>query len=361
MSDDDFLNTPLESFTPTESDTSESDQEDLADNEVNEQENSDDQESTEELENSEEDENNESKEEEEETEDTETTEEDVSVEQSEEEPAEKTKEELAKLFAPFKANGKEIKVNSVDEAIQLMQMGANYTKKMTALKPVMKVARMLENNGLMDEQQVSFLIDLSKKNPEAIAKLLKDSELNPLEIDIEKGLDYKGGEHIIDDAQIKVEEILETIKETPTYSRTINVVSKEWDNSSRQIIAENPDIIADINQHMQEGIYDMIQQEMDRQRLFGGLKGLSDIAAYKAVGDMLNAQGKFDKASDQSLNQNQEVKPKTNSETDPKIKAKKQAAGITRETKTVELQKDNSFSPLSMSDEEFEKMFGNKL
>ena len=367
MSDDEFLNTPFDAFGDEPSATEETTEEfDTADDKT------DDVDTVEETteEEFEEDTNT--------SDDTETDEpsdetsvdenktekgnnESETVEETNKETTLNVQAELDKLFKPFKANGKEIKVNSVDEAIQLMQMGANYTKKMTALKPVMKVARMLENNGLMDESQVSFLIDLSKKDPNAIAKLLKESDINPLEIDLDKSVDYKGGNHLIDETQLKVEEVLESIKETPTYSRTINIVSKEWDDSSREVLASNPEIIADINQHMQSGIFDMIQQEMERQRIFGGLKGLSDIAAYKAVGDMLNAQGKFDKSPDQSSNQSQEVKPETNSNPDPKIRAKKQAAGLTKETKVASTKPDANFNPLAMSDEEFEKMFGNKL
>ncbi len=365
MSDDDFLNTPFDDFQPTEESQSEDAEiesnDDVADNDTSEEE------IIEETDNEEEETT-------EETEVTDTSEE--TVDESDEEQKEvetldtavkeksgaiDVQAELDKLFTPFKANGKELKVNSVDEAIQLMQMGANYTKKMTGLKPVMKIARMLENNGLMDEQQVSFLIDLSKKDPNAIAKLLKESDINPLEIDLDKSVDYKGGNHIVNEAQLKVEEVLEGIKETPTYSRTINIVSKEWDDSSREVMAKNPEVIAEINQHMQAGIFDIIQNEMERQRLFGGLKGLSDIAAYKAVGDMLNAQGKFDEAPDQSSSQSLEVKPKANSAPDPKIKAKKQAAGITKESKVSAPVQDPNFNPLSMSDEEFEKTFGNKL
>src|SRR5574344_1636015 len=37
------------------------------------------------------------------------------------------------VMAPFQANGKTIQLRSVDEAIQLMQQGANYTRKMQAI------------------------------------------------------------------------------------------------------------------------------------------------------------------------------------------------------------------------------------
>ena len=85
------------------------------------------------------------------------------------------KAEYDRLVAPFKANGREITVKSVDDAIALMQMGANYNKKMSALKPNLKLMKLLENNGLLDETKIGFLIDLEKKNPDAINKLIKDS------------------------------------------------------------------------------------------------------------------------------------------------------------------------------------------
>ena len=57
-------------------------------------------------------------------------------ESNEEEKADNSQsaeEQLAKLFAPFKANGRELKIESVEEAVALMQMGANYSKKMAGL------------------------------------------------------------------------------------------------------------------------------------------------------------------------------------------------------------------------------------
>src|SRR5690606_38757650 len=88
-----------------------------------------------------------------------------------------------KLFAPFKANGKEMVVDNVDDAVALMQMGANYNKKMAALKPNLKLLKLLENNNLLSEEKIGFLIDLDKKNPAAIGKLLKDSGIDPLDVD----------------------------------------------------------------------------------------------------------------------------------------------------------------------------------
>ena len=101
------------------------------------------------------------------------------------------KKEYERLTASFKANGKDISVANVDEAISLMQMGANYNKKMAALKPNLKLLKLLENNKLLDESKISYLIDLDKKNPEAITKLLKDSGIDPLDVDVNKESEYR--------------------------------------------------------------------------------------------------------------------------------------------------------------------------
>ena len=72
------------------------------------------------------------------------------------------------VMAPFKANGRTIELKSPDEAIRLMQMGAGYGRKIQDLQPHLKVLRMLEKNELLDENKLSFLIDVNAKNPEAI-------------------------------------------------------------------------------------------------------------------------------------------------------------------------------------------------
>ena len=94
------------------------------------------------------------------------------------------------VMTPFKANGKLIELRNPAEAVQLMQMGANYTRKMQAIQQHRKVLTMLENNGLLDEGKLSFLIDIEKKNPDAIQKLVKESGIDPekeITVKAEKG------------------------------------------------------------------------------------------------------------------------------------------------------------------------------
>ncbi len=127
--------------------------------------------------------------------------------------------EYKRLLTPFKANGRDIAVNSVDDAIQLMQMGANYGKKMAGLKPNLKLMKLLENNGLLSEEKLSYLIDLDKKSPEAISKLVKDSGLDPMDLDTDKASAYKQTTYTVDEREIELDTVLDDIQGTPTIAQ----------------------------------------------------------------------------------------------------------------------------------------------
>ena len=268
--------------------------------------------------------------------------------------------EYKRLLTPFKANGREIAVKSVDDAIALMQMGANYNKKMAALKPNLKLMKMLENNGLLSEDKIGFLIDLEKKNPAAINKLVKDSGIDPMDLDAEKASGYKQTAYTVDDREIELDTVLDEIQGTPSYNRTLEIVSTKWDAASKQVIAGSPQLLKVINGHVESGIYDLISKEMESERVFGRLNGLSDIEAYRQIGDALNAKGAFNSLVQGSSQKQQKpatppvvVTPKPKVE-DDKLKDKRRAASSTKPAAPASVPKD--FNPLALSDEEFTKL-----
>lgn len=272
--------------------------------------------------------------------------------------------EYKKLFAPFRANGKEMQIKSVDEAITLMQMGANYTKKMVGLAPNLKILKLLENNGLLSEEKLSFLIDLDKKNPEAISKLVKDSGIDPLDMDVSKS-EYKPNTYTVDDRELELDAVLEEIQDTPTYSQTISVVSNKWDGPSKQVVAQNPQLLRVINDHMARGIYDRISTEVEHERMLGRLIGVSDIEAYRLVGDAIEARGGFADLAKPVIQPVPasatpiRVAPKAKAE-DPAIRAKKLAASAPKPAAPVKAA-EMDFNPLSLSDDEFSKLNPNLM
>lgn len=266
------------------------------------------------------------------------------------------------LTAPFKANGKEISVQNVDEAIQLMQMGANYAKKMAALKPNLMLLKMLENNGLLSEEKLSYLIDLDKKVPGAVNKLVKESGLDPMDLDAKQADGYKPTARKVDAREVELDEVLDEIQGTPAFQRTIEVVTKQWDEESRKVVADSPQLLKLINSHIEAGFYDLIAKEVERKTMFGQLNGLSSLQAYKQVGDDINARGGFDHLGRQgktdTTKPGDEVLPKPQTATKEQlIKEKKRAAAPAKPAPApASSAPQEEFNPLSLSDEEFMRM-----
>lgn len=201
-------------------------------------------------------------------------------------------EQFKEILKPFKANGREIQVSDVNEARQLMQMGANYNKKMQAMKPHLSTLRMLEN-AKIGEAELSYLIDLHRKDAGAINKLVKDSGIDPMDLTAEKATDYKPGNHKPSNEEVELEAVLNELDGSEGLPKTINIVTTQWDAKSKDTIASNPQVLRLINTHVESGIYDLVATEVERQRTFGLLAGLSDFDAYRQVGDKMNEKGAF--------------------------------------------------------------------
>lgn len=268
------------------------------------------------------------------------------------------KTEFSKLVgSPIKANGKEITVESVDDAIRLMQMGMGYSKKMEELKPAQQIIAMLEQNGLMDADKLNYAIDLMNKNPQAINKLVAEAGIDKYELDEETSKDYKPKDYTVSEQEIALDNAIKEISSTPTYARTINVIGKEWDNASRDIIKRNPEVIGLLNTHMSNGMFDTVQQEVEKRKMFGTLPtGISNIEAYKLVGDSLYANQQNQVTPDGHLQGNVQanVKQPIQKPSREAVVRQKKAAGTSRSKSPVTKQLDDVFN---MSDDDFLKRY----
>lgn len=260
-----------------------------------------------------------------------------------------------KVTEPFKANGTDMQVTDPQDIVSLMQMGANYQKKMATMKPNLKMIKMLENAGLLDESKLNNLIDLSKKDPKAVAKLLEESGIDPLDIDTDSSKDYQPTDHSVTDKEFNLDEVLDSIKDTPTFSRTIDVLTKEWDAGSKATISDNPDIISVVNTHMANGVFDKINTVLQQEKALGKLAGISDVEAYRQIAEYLHQEGHLTNNPVESTVSSKTV-DQTQANADRNKKRKAAAPG--KQTKTETKKQDSDF--LGLSDEEFMKKFGGR-
>ena len=259
------------------------------------------------------------------------------------------------VTAPFKANGATMQVKSPEDIVRLMQMGAGAQKQMAKLKPNLKLIKMLENNNLLDERRLNNLIDLSKNDSKAIAKLVKDSGVDPDDIDIENASTYQPNNYTVTDSEYELDQVLDSIKHTDTFDKTIDVLTSEWDDKSKTFVSENPNVIKVINDHMLNGVYDKVNAVMQQEKALGKLSGVTDVDAYKQIIDMLAKNGEL-------IDGNQQ-EPVQSNVTDigdagsVKRKQNRKAAAPTKQTNTSNNSKqDVNF--LTLSDDEFMAKYG---
>ena len=247
------------------------------------------------------------------------------------------------VFKPFKANGKEITPKSVEDIISLMQMGANYTKKMQLMAPMKKVVQSLDN-AKIDEQELNFLIDVSKGDKEAIKQLLIKHKIDPLEIDLDGDNTYSPRNNIASDEDVEFNDTLMDIHDS--LPKIQEILNNTWDDNSKKAILKDPRLMRALHEEVQMGRFDEVQKRLEAEKTFGRYRGVSDVNAYI---DLVS------KMEQERMKTKTQPETPTKTESTKKIPDKSKAAptkGKTSKSSSSLTAKDL----LSMSDDEFNKL-----
>ena len=180
------------------------------------------------------------------------------------------------IFKPFKANGKEIAPKTVDDVISLMQMGANYTKKMQLMAPMKRSVESLNKAGITDTD-LNFLIDVHNGDKEAIKKLLEKHKVDPIDLDMEN-TNYVPKNNIVSDSDIEYANILEDIQ--PSLPKIQKIITEQWDPKSKEYLLKDPQLMKALHEEIEMGRFDKVQTMVEMEKTFGRAKGKSDIEIY---------------------------------------------------------------------------------
>lgn len=277
--------------------------------------------------------------------------------ESVEEPYIDYKSEYEKITAPFKASGKTIQVRDSNEVISLMQKGVDYTKKQQALKPRLKELQILENQNMLGDN-LGYAIDLFNGNTKALAKLIKErnidiSELSPNMYGEEEdnSPDYTPTNYSISDAEMRLKDVELTLKDSPNFQRLFTTLT-ELDDDSKAKFRNNPDLLLRLNEHMDSGLYDQIQNELEHRRIVGdaSVDGKNFYDAYTAVGNEILAynanlaQQQYQQQYEQNYAQQYQQQ---------QLQQKRNSAKSTNSRSVGRSSNPMMYDPLTCSDEEF--------
>lgn len=262
-------------------------------------------------------------------------------------------EGVERIFGTIRANGRDMQVKNVDEAIRLIQMGANYSQKRAADKKNLSYVKVLEQNGLLDHEKLSYAVDLLSGKPEAIGKLLKDSKIDVHELDDDKIAAYRSQSRAPSDATMAIEEVVSDLQGNEHFDRLVGDM-RNWDQESQALLGQHPQALSQLTDQVQSGVYDKIMDEVNRQQVLGNFKGVPLMQAYNQIGQEMAAAGAFNAPAPKGPVKKL-VTPGKKASPAPKADEERRRAaapskGVTTATEDT---KDPKF--LAMSDEDFMK------
>ena len=187
----------------------------------------------------------------------------------------------------IKANGKEFEM-TLDELKQTASKGMDYLKKTTALKPYRTMIAAMEENKVSPED-INLLIDLKKGNKEAIAKLIKENEVDVY--DLPEANDYKPQEYRQSETALEMKEVLSTISKDAEFSRTSEIYAA-FDDQTKAFLNEDPSRIVGLHNDVKTGVFDKVFPLAEKKAMIDGYNAPFLQYYLQAGQEILNANNR---------------------------------------------------------------------
>lgn len=187
----------------------------------------------------------------------------------------------------IKANGKEFEM-TLDELKQTASKGMDYLKKTTALKPYRTMIAAMQENKVSPED-INLLIDLKKGNKEAIAKLIKENEVDVY--DLPEANDYRPREYRQSETALEMKEVLSTISKDAEFSRTSEIYDA-FDEQTKAFLNEDPSRIVGLHNDVKTGVFDKVLPLAEKKAMIDGYNAPFLQYYLQAGQEILNANNK---------------------------------------------------------------------
>lgn len=274
---------------------------------------------------------------------------------------------VKQITSPFTANGRQIQVHKPEDVIRLMQMGANYNKKMEVIKPNLGMIKSLQAAGINTPEKLQLLLDINNGNKTAIAKLLQDKQIDGYDLPDLEETPYVPQSKIHTPEQAEFEDVLADVRQLPEGQSLLQSLgSKTWDDKSLEFIQTTPQALYALYQDKANGLYDRVIGTIEADMMAGRIpdewREKPFVELYEFVATQLtNQQQAQSIGSTQAVTQQvQQIQPQVvghNVQPNAVIHSKQntapKSAGITNAGST---QPNYADVPdfMSMTDEQFE-------
>ena len=204
-----------------------------------------------------------------------------------------SKETPGPVGKKFKANGQDFEF-SQEEILEQFEtvfgQAMNYTQKMQKIAPYRKMISALEQEGVTSDA-LNLAIDALKGDKGAIKKMLEQNKIDPYDLtsNEEDTTPYAPKTYGKNETQLEIEEITSKIQGDEEFKITTDVIDEQWDDASRQQIADNPRMIEGLHNDIKTGLYDKVAPMAMKMKVLDG-NSKSDIEYYMLAGQRFAQQ-----------------------------------------------------------------------
>lgn len=255
----------------------------------------------------------------------------------------------------FKASGKTMPgVKEPEKFIKALQMATDYALKTAALKPVLKRVKMLEE---VSDEDLAEMLDFKKRNPEVIKKALKEANIDPLELDMDK-VNYVPQVQMISDSEYDFRETVDELSKDVKFNDTRQLILSGLDAKSKELVLTDIRVLKALHQEVVSGRIEQIQAKALELRTFGSVdSSITDLELYATIARQMDQNSSTITQSNPSAVSAQVVSntqtKQVTKEPNPELEDKRARAGIQTKPQSKVVKK---YDPTKLSDDEFLKL-----
>lgn len=255
----------------------------------------------------------------------------------------------------FKASGKTMPgVKEPEKFIKALQMATDYALKTAALKPALKRVKMLEE---VSDEDLAEMLDFKKRNPEVIKKALKEANIDPLELDMDK-VNYVPQVQMISDSEYDFRETVDELSKDAKFNDTRQLILSGLDAKSKELALTDTRVLKALHQEVVSGRIEQIQAKALELRAFGSVdSSITDIELYATIARQMDQNSSTITQSNPSAVSAQVVSntqtKQVTKEPNPELEDKRARAGIQTKPQSKVVKK---YDPTKLSDDEFLKL-----
>lgn len=257
----------------------------------------------------------------------------------------------------LEVNGTKIKLDTPQEAEQLIKRGLEYNTRINELRNAEQAFETLKAHKLNDPATLNLMIECRKGNKEAIAKLLAETGIDPFDLQVDEAKDYTPDNHQISAESIKLDKVLDEVAKLPKGIEIISMVGNDpvWstDGSAELIGSQAPELLTELANHKESGVFDEVMDIVTKERAVDNatLRGVCNAQAYGMVYNYLRANNLLSG----SASKKQPEPPKVNEEA---RNAKRKMAAVPNSNSKSNKDKTSDDKLVGYTDEQLLKELG---